>query len=187
MATETGWAPPAINHVEMVYRPGERQLALRVLSVLGCATMDSGGTWARGLVDPARTGLAGDSNNVVYVSEVTPEQWALEQELDAALSIGELSGPWATYAGRLRDEPQRSSHFGIRCPDRGAFDVRLDAVRRAGAEGELKGRIELAGVYFPGDPGAVSPGLAQAFVWTDVIAAGILAFGQHIEVQLAVG
>jgi hypothetical protein len=187
MFEETPWAPPAVNHVEMVYRPGERQLALRLLETLGCATMDSGGIWARALVDAGRTELAGDSNNVLYVSEVTPEQWALEQALDESLSVGALHGPWSDYARRLRTEPQRSSHFGIRCPDRDSFDARLDAVRSAGAEGDLKGRVELVGLYFPGDPGFVSPRLAQAFVWTDVIASGILAFGQHIEVQLYVG
>jgi len=187
MVAEIAWAPPALNHVEMVYRPGERQLALDVLGVLGCHTMDSGGIWARGLVDAGRTELAGDSNNVVYVSEVTPEQWALEVTMSAALHDGPLAGPWSAYAGRLRTEPQRSSHFGIRCPDRAAFDERLDAVRAAGADGPLAGRIELVGLYFPGDPGAVSPRLAQAFVWTDVIAAGVIALGQHIEVQLAVG
>jgi hypothetical protein len=166
----------------MVYRPGERRLALDVLETLGCATVDSGGTWASGLVDGTRPP---DSNNVVYVSEVTPEQWALEESLAAGTS-GAIGDAWSAFAHRLRVEPQRSSHFGIRCPDRSAFDARLEAVRQAAASPALAGRLDLVGVWFPDDPGAVSPRLAQAFVWTDVIAAGVLFFGQHIELQLAV-
>lgn len=181
-----GWAPPAVNHVELVYRPGERALALRVLDALGCSTMDSGGIWARALVDPRRADLAGDSNNVLYVSEVPPEQWALEERLGEAMGSGALREAREAFGERLRHEPQRSAHFGIRLPDRTAFDARLESVRRAALQPELRGRLGVAGVFFPGDHGAVSPGLAQAFVWTDVVAAGLLVFGQHVELQLAV-
>lgn len=185
-APTNGWAPPALNHVELVYRPGERALALEVLEVLGCTTADSGGIWARGLVDPGRVALAADSNNVLYVSEVPPEQWALEEGLREAMGSGTLGSARHAFDERLRREPQRSAHFGIRLPDRVTFDARLEAVRDAAEQPELAGRLGVAGVFFPGDPGAVSPGLAQAFVWTDVVAAGLLVFGQHVELQLAV-
>ena len=36
-----------LNHVEMVYRPGERELAGRVFEVLGLRVFDRGGTWFR--------------------------------------------------------------------------------------------------------------------------------------------
>ena len=35
----------------------------------------------------------------------------------------------------------------------------------------------------PGDPGAYTDRMAQAFVWTDVMASGLLTIGQHIELQ----
>ena len=78
--TETGHR---LNHVEMVYRPGERGLAGRIFELLGMRVLDRGGTWMTALVDPD---VADFSNNACYASEVTPEQWALEQSLAAALA-----------------------------------------------------------------------------------------------------
>src|SRR5215468_7806037 len=72
-----------LNHVEMVYRPGERELAGRVFELLGLRVLDRGGTWFTALVDPA---VADFSNNACYASEVTPEQWALEQSLATAIA-----------------------------------------------------------------------------------------------------
>jgi hypothetical protein len=140
------------------------------------------------LVDPKALEQPFDSNNVLYVSEVTLEQWRVDQELAACLQApGVLGDAWRQHVTRLRREPQRSSHFGIRCEDRVSFDRRLDAIRTAAVTPELKGRVDVAGVFFPGDPGAVSTDLAQAFVWTDVFAAGMVSLGQHIELQLTVG
>ena len=41
----------------------------------------------------------------------------------------------------------------------------------------------MSGVFRPGDPGAYTDTMVQAFVRTDVVAAGLLAFGQHVELQ----
>jgi len=169
-----GTAPHALNHVELVYRPTERALAKRVFEVLGCRPVDRGGTWFTSFVDANGTDW---SNNVLYASEVTPEQWAFEQTLPAATPERE------SYLGRLQREPQRSCHFGIRLTDETALDAACDRVRQAGTEGELAGRIRLAGVFRPGDPGAVAETMVQAFVWTDVVATGLLTLGQHIELQ----
>lgn len=46
---------------------------------------------------------------------------------------------------------------------------------------------EVAAVFGPGDPGAVVDTMVQAFVWTDVIASGLLTIGQHIELQWQLG
>ena len=48
---------------------------------------------------------------------------------------------------------------------------------------DLVGRVTLSGVFRPGDPGSYTDTMTQAFVRTDVIASGLLAFGQHIELQ----
>ena len=125
-------------------------------------------------IDPAIGDVA---NNVCYASEMTPEQWALEQELAGALAAdGDDSrgvGPAALgYLERLRGEPQRSFHFGIRLFDRDDFDATLDRIRAAEHEPELAGRVELINVYHPDEPGAYAKGMIQAFVRTDVVAAG---------------
>jgi hypothetical protein len=171
-----------LNHVEMVYRPGERPLAARFFELVGMRVLDRGGTWLTALVDPD---VADFSNNACYASEVTPEQWALEQTLTAAI-VGDDDGVGEAargYLERLRTEPQRSFHFGIRFFSRADFDATLDRVAAAEADPELGGRVALSGVFHPDAPGAAAPNMIQAFVRTDVVAAGVLAFGQHVELQ----
>ena len=60
------------NHAELVYRPGERGVARRLFEVLGRKVVDDGGPWLR-------------IDGTVFISEVTPTQWAFEQELAAML------------------------------------------------------------------------------------------------------
>lgn len=60
----------------------------------------------------------------------------------------------------------------------------LESVREAGAhDPELAGRIQLSAVFAPGDPGSLTDTMIQAFVHTDVVAAGLLVLGQHFELQ----
>src|SRR5689334_16911710 len=178
----TAAAAKHLNHVELLYRPGERELAKRVFELLGFRVSDRGGTFFTAFVEPGESDF---TNNAVYASEVTEEQWALEQALAGALQQDDDVGVAArAYLGRLRKEPQRSFHFGIRYPSVEALDAtlaRLDAV--GDTDPELVGRVGVSGVFRPGDPGAIADTMIQAFTRTDVVAAGILAFGQHVELQ----
>jgi hypothetical protein len=171
-----------LNHIEMVYRPGERDLATRVFELLGMRVIDNGGEWLFALVDPS----IGDArNNACYASEMTPQQWILEQSLTAAMSLGDSPVGTAAqvYADTVRAEPQHSFHFGIRYDERETFDATLDRFRAADDDPDLAGRATLLGVYDPKEPGAYAPGMYQAFVRTDVVAGGLLALGQLIELQ----
>ncbi len=185
-----------LNHMEMLYRPGERALACRVFELLGMRVVDTGGEWLYAFVD---SNVDDYANNACYASEVTPEQLALEHALDAVMTASsgltsgvENDGPSVgtdlgrvarDYLRRIHDEPQRTFHFGIRYYRRDDFEAALDRIRDATAEPELAGRLLLSGVYFPDEPGAYAPNMIQAFVKTDVVASGLLAFGQHIELQ----
>jgi hypothetical protein len=167
-----------LTHVELVYRPGERRLAGELFGVLGCRVVDRGGVYFTAFVEPADADYV---TNVLYASEVTPEQWHLEEELRAQSRLRE---PLLAYADHLRHQPQRSFHFGLRIPEEGALEATLDRIRAAGEhDSELAGRVAVAGVFRPGDPGAITDTMIQAFVWTDVVASGLLALGQHIELQ----
>lgn len=171
-----------LNHVEMVYRPGERHLATRVFELLGMRVVDNGGEWLFALVDPS----VGDaSNNACYASEVTPEQWTLEQTLASAMASGDSPVGTAAraYSDKVQAEPQHSFHFGIRYLDRKDFDATLDRFRAAATDPDLAGRAALLGIYDPSEPGAYALGMFQAFVRTDVVAGGLLALGQLIELQ----
>jgi hypothetical protein len=171
-----------LNHVEMVYRPGERDLATRVFELLGMRVVDNGGEWLFALIDPS----VGDaSNNACYASEVTSEQWTLEQTLASAMASGDSPVGTAAraYSDKVQTEPQHSFHFGIRYLDREGFDATLDRFRAAATDPDLAGRAALLGIYDPSEPGAYAPGMFQAFVRTDVVAGGLLALGQLIELQ----
>jgi hypothetical protein len=170
-----------LNHVELVYRPGERELAKRFFELLGCRVLDRGGEFFSALVDPdVEDGL----NNVLYASEVTPAQWALDQALLAFMDGGTLSDVAGTYLELLQRQPQRSFHFGLRYPDLHTLEAAVERIRDRGARDPLlAGRVAVSGVFRPGDPGSYTDTMVQAFVRTNLVAAGLLAFPQHVELQ----
>lgn len=173
----TTTADRRLTHVELLYRPGERQLAQKVLRLLGCDPVDRGGEFFTTFVDP--DGVRDYANNVMYASQVGGAQWEYEK-----LMAGDVSAERAAYLAAMRQEPQRSTHFGFRVSSEEALDELVARVRAAGADDpELKERVAVDGVYRPGEPGSIAQNMVQAFIWTDVLAAGLLTFGQHIEVQ----
>ena len=88
------------------------------------------------------------------------------------------------YCETMRRQPQLSAHFGLRVPTEAALDEIVERVGHAAtADADLAGRVAVDGVFRPGEPGAIAPNMVQAFVWTDVVAAGLLVLGQHVEVQ----
>ncbi|WP_436778337.1 hypothetical protein [Yinghuangia sp. YIM S09857] len=183
--TEVVSSPPVarrITHAELVHRPGERVLAARVLELLGCAVVDRGGHWFTARVEPTEDGY---TTNVLYASEVTPEQWAFETALSAQIaSDREFAAVAETWVTRLRERPQYSFHFGMRLASREALErVVADIVAAGDSDPELAGRIAVSGVYRPEDPNAATDTMMQVFVHTDVLACGLLTLGQHIELQ----
>ena len=164
-----------LTHVELLYRPGERDLASRFLALLGCESVDRGGHWFTSFVEPSAE--RDYATNVLYASEVGEEQWALEQAIHG-LEAG------AIHRAAMRAEPQKSTHFGIRVASEAVLSDIVERVRRAASEDPtFRGRVAVDGIYRPGDPGAIAPNMVQAFVWTDIVAAGLLTLGQHIEMQ----
>jgi hypothetical protein len=170
-----------LNHVELVYRPGERELAKRFFELWGCAVVDRSGTFFTAFVD---SGVPDSMNNCFYGSEVTPEQWALEVALEHAMRSGVLDDAARRYLERLSREPQRSYHFGVRFRDLGQLESTVHHVTAAGNDDpELGGRVAVSGVFRPGETGSYSDTMVQAFIRTDVVASGLLTFGQHVELQ----
>ena len=107
-----------------------------MFELLGMRVVDNGGDWMFALVDPS----VGDaSNNACYASQVTPEQWTLEQCLASVMARSDSAVGTAAQA----------------------YVDRVD----------------------PNEPGAYAPGTFQAFVPTDVVAGGLLALSQLIELQ----
>ena len=175
--TPTDLIDRRLTHVELLYRPGERMLAKKFFELLGCAVVDQDGTFFTAFIEPL---AARDyANNVVYASEIRADQWTLEQEIAI-----EAAATCQLLRVVTRREPQRSTHFGFRVRDReGLYELVAGVKEAAVCDPELCGRVAIDAVFVPGEPGAIAPNMIQVFVWTDVVAAGMLTFGQHIEVQ----
>jgi hypothetical protein len=178
-----------LNHVELVYRPGERRLARELLEALGCRVIDpqvdpvppdlgpAAGPYLIVFVEPSSRDLI---DNVIYASEVRPEQWRLEQRLCARLGGSpELQELQRTF----RSLPQAMTHIGMAFPSTSELEA---ALARLEASAALRGRVHLSPVYRPGEPGSVDDRVVQAFVFTDVLSTGLLAVGQSIELQARV-
>jgi hypothetical protein len=170
-----------LHHVAALYAPGERPVARAFLEVLGCEVFESGSPFLLARIGPAQPGL---SESWVFASEVTPEQWRLEKALQSESEGGVLAEPISAYVRRLRTDPQHACHFAIRYPSGPEFDATLDRLEHVADHlPNLAGRVSISGVFRPGDRGAQSATQTQAFVYTDVVASSVLAFGQHIELQ----
>ena len=164
-----------LTHVELLHGPGERALAARFLDLLGCETVDRGGHWITSFVEPDED--RDYSTNVLYVSEVGAEQVVFERSLAATPAA-------ADHRAAMRRGPQMYAHFGFRVATEDDLEAIVDRIRSAGeGDPDLAGRVAVDGIYRPGEPGAIAPNMVQAFIWTDIVAAGLLCLGQHIEVQ----
>jgi len=171
-----------LNHMEFVYRSGERELAVAVFELLGFSVRDDGGEFLAASVDPLAPDII---DNACYASQVTAQQWAFEEQLAKALGSPDALGrAYSGYHGLLKSEPQRAMHFGMHTSTLEDLEAVVERVRGVGkTRPELEGRISVSGTFYPGKPGSLAPNIVQAFFYTDVIASGLLTVGQHIEIH----
>jgi hypothetical protein len=172
-----------LSHVEFVHRPGERELAREFFKLLGTEVVEvMDGRYLVGVIDPA-TFDAQRNENYFGGTEVRPEQWAFDQALMQALGEGALGERFAAHQAMLDRTPQDGMHFGLHYTTVEEWEDAIARMERAGEQNpELAGRVRVCGVFRPDDPESVTV-IHQAFVWTDVIASGSLAFGQRIELS----
>ena len=160
-----------ITHVELLHTPGERPLAARVFELLGCTVADSGGHWFTAFVD---ANLRDWANNVFYASEAPAAQLAIEE------AFADSVDDWMNM---VRTAPRQSPHFGLRVGTAQEHREIVGRIRACANDPELRGRIEVLGVFSHDAPDAIAVNMDQAFIWTNVIASGPLRLGQVIEVQ----
>jgi hypothetical protein len=163
--------PLGINtHAQMVFRPGERALVVRVLDLLGRQVVDKGRPWL--YVD-----------NWIFMYEVPPKQWAFEQQLAALIAEHRKDPAFEGFLGELDAHPQQYCHFGVTLDTMEEWETLTQRVRDAGKnDPALRGRIEITSVLRPGDPGHVGSS-TTAFVRTDVFSSSLLTFGQIFEMN----
>ena len=160
---------PVLNHVEMVYSPGDREAARAFFETMGFMVSElENFPWLLVTVDP-EAGWGVD--NVMYAQESTPAQQNFEKALDKALgSDPELARTLERYLSVRRAYPQYVFHFGASFPTHEDWQGRVKRLQDAnGSHPLLAGRIDME-VSEPDGPGA-SP-LSQAFIYTDIIAVG---------------
>jgi hypothetical protein len=175
--------PQRITHSECIYAPGDGDLVKELFIALGFAvTKVEPYPYIIAHVDPEVMDVM---SNVIYASELTEMQQQFEKTLQSTLAASqEFRDATDNWEKDFRDDPQRSVHFGFEYANRDSFAATIDRLREACAPGKpLEGRLLVTGVYYPGDEGSITETMAQGFVWTDVMASGILTFGQHLELQ----
>lgn len=180
-----------LNHVEFVYAPGDRALVRAFLEALGLRVLDPQTDPTPPELGPAAgpyliVYLAeGDDDlidNVVYASEVRPDQWALESALrDRIAGDDALRSLQMAYHEAYAQSPQAMTHVGLAYPSTKAVEAAMD---RLADDATLADRLTLSDVYVPGGPGSVDDRVTQAFVHTDLLSVGLLLGGQQFELQV---
>ena len=85
-----------LNHMNLVHRPGERQLVSKLFTALGCEVRDTGEPYLFISIAPGNKDLL---NNILFATEATPEQWRFEQELQRVLADDRpLAQAYAAFA-----------------------------------------------------------------------------------------
>ena len=174
-----------LNHIEALYRPGERDLAIQLVEALGCSISDTGflgdGPETFLAVHPNPADADG-RNNVFYMSPMRPEQQALEARLaQLLLQDSVLAASMERYRHAACTLPFGVSHFGLRYSDESAIRAAIDNVRRvmSGTPGD---RVHTR-IFHPDAGERAGSTVVQGFVFQDVIVSGSFAFGQIIELQ----
>ncbi len=169
-----------LNHVALVYQPGERAVARKLFELLGCDAREGSGPWLSGAVDDSEPDR---SNNALFATEVAPEELAFARQLAEVTSQGDLAAGREEFEARRKRNPQQFSHFGIRMSEQEQADIiaRIEALD----DPELEGRVEVR-VFRPGDPDSYTPKMIQAFVFTDIVSLGMTPSGVAIELQVVI-
>jgi hypothetical protein len=174
-----------LSHVETLYRPGERALAIELVEALGCSITDTG---FKG--DGVDTFLAvhpnpndpDPQNNVFYMSQIRPEQFAVEERLR---QFSETEAGFAeqlnAYRNAARTKPFGVPHFALRLQSTDAIRHAEARIRNEASEA-LRERVHLR-VFYPGDADAAVGKVVQGFLYQDVVVSGSFLMGQLIELQ----
>lgn len=175
-----------LNHLEALYRPGDRELAIEFVEALGCTTMDTGFATETGAtyISVYPHGAESDPlNNVFYVSEMLPSQVQLEDMLQAKIDAdGALRQAVAGYREKARHFPFGIPHFGLRYPSVEAVEAVVDRLSNH-VSPALRERITVHPKQVFDSSGEV-PKVTQVFVYNDVVVTGSSTLGQLIELQV---
>jgi hypothetical protein len=169
-----------LNHVEMIYRRGEKEHARAFFETMGFG-IENLVSWLVVKVDPEEgNGL----DNVMYANEPTPAQQNLNDAFDRVVaSDAEFKHALDRTRELAREWPYYNFHFGVALATHEEWEKRVERLREANRSHPLlKGRVELV-IMEPTTPRALSA-QSQCFIFTDILAAGgTFAQGLQFELQ----
>ena len=196
-----------IGHVAMYYLPGDEVQTRRLFELLGCTLVDNGPDPGNdGFTSVVVSGPDWNHvDDILYLAPASAQQQALEAAIGEALRAGsDDEHPALRDFRAVREEwPEIYTHFGIRFRSLDDVERAVAAIEIAGAPGgELEGRasvsrfraragrgeaidqrMEESTVFDADDRPAFGDYAVQCFVKTDLVAAGIPALGQTIELD----
>ncbi len=183
MGLYSGYNGKGLNHVELLYQRGDRELAVELMEMLGCTAIptsqvnETGSTYI--CIHPDDDDQD-PVNNVLYLSEIRAPQHDLEEVLKSTISRDTpLSEVVEAYRHRARTLPYGIPHFGLRFPNFESIEPVLDRLENC-TNPALTEHMSVM-VLRPGDDAALTDNLIQAFVYTDIVATGLFCLGQVIE------
>ena len=173
-----------LSHLNAVYRPGDRDLAVELAEALGLTPVVMPITETFTLVAAHADGRDQDAVvNVVYLSEMAPGQAELESAIEEkAAADARLGEVLEAYRTQARERPDSSVHFGVLFPTDAALEPVLDKLRNQ-LSPALRQRVSVNELPAYG-PVPGFPDIRQVFVYTDVFTAGSALLGQLIELQV---
>ncbi|HEX7853900.1 MAG TPA: hypothetical protein VF503_09410 [Sphingobium sp.] len=184
MKTISEYSGRLLNHIETLYRPGDRDIAVELVEVLGYGLTDTGFASDNGSTFLAAHPNLDDrdvQNNVFYMSEITVEHLELEARLERlSQTDAELQSSLEKYRDKARSRPFGIPHFAIRYTS--AESVEAVSARLETASLRLRDRVNLR-IFRPQDADRAVGNLVQGFLYQDIIVSGSFLMGQLIELQ----
>lgn len=173
------------NHMEGIYRPEERALAIELVEALGMVASEIRFT-AKSRPIIAAHPNADDrdpTSNVIFLYEMPDKQRKVLDLMEQKIaSDPELQGAVSEYRAAVEAMPPIMPHFGLRYGSPEALQAVMDKLEH-GLSPELKARVSLYEVP-PYAPIEGLPDIRQVFVRTDVLSVGAGSSEQAIELQV---
>jgi hypothetical protein len=189
MTLYSGYDGKGLNHVEVLYQRGDRELAVELMEMLGCTAVptpqvnETGSTYI--CIHPDDNDQD-PVNNVLYLSEIRSAQHDLEEVLKASIAKeNALMEVVDAYRHKARTLPYGIPHFGLRFPNFESIEPVLERLEHC-TDPTITNRMSVMALR-PGDDAALTDDLIQAFVYTDIVATGLFCLGQVIELQAQKG
>lgn len=172
-----------LSHLNCMYRPDDRELALELVGALGLTAE---------VVAASRSGIiavhpnAADKHgnrNVFYLARMEPKQVEADALLQRKMAADpELKACIESYRESARVQPDAHAHFGVMFQSDDELVPVLDTLQNK-LSPALKDRVTVREMP-PHPPVAGLVPMRQVFVYTDVFTVGTPAYGQLIELQV---